>query len=67
MDFKPHVVLDIHESAILKKKSLGAEGWLTDFEAQFQCANHPNVNNALQTFTLPLSRSARPMPGALSR
>lgn len=51
MDFKPHVVLDIHESAILKKKSLGAEGWLTDFEAQFECANNPNVNKSLQDFT----------------
>ncbi|MFO8083910.1 MAG: M14 family zinc carboxypeptidase [Desulfobacterales bacterium] len=51
LQFKPHVVLDIHESALLKKKTLGAEGWLTDFEAQFECANNPNVNTALQTFT----------------
>ena len=51
MDVTPRGVLDIHESAILKKKSLGAEGWLTDFEAQFECANNPNVNKALQDFT----------------
>lgn len=51
MEFKPHVVLDIHESAILKKKSLGAQGWLTDFEAQFEYANNPNVNAVLQQFT----------------
>ncbi|NOY73854.1 MAG: hypothetical protein GXP14_16060 [Gammaproteobacteria bacterium] len=48
--FMPHVVLDIHESAILKKKSLGAQGFLTDFEAQFEIANHPNVESNLQTF-----------------
>lgn len=51
MDFKPHVVLDIHESALLKKKSLGAEGWLTDFEAQFEYANNPNVDDTLQQFS----------------
>lgn len=51
MEFKPHVVLDIHESAILKKKSLGAQGWLTDFEAQFEYANNPNVNQPLQQFS----------------
>lgn len=51
LEFKPDVVLDIHESALLKKKTLGAEGWLTDFEAQFECANNPNVNGALRRFT----------------
>jgi hypothetical protein len=50
LDFKPHVVLDIHESALLKKKSLGAEGWLTDFETQFDYANNPNVDQTLQQF-----------------
>lgn len=51
MAFEPHVVLDIHESAILKKKSLGAQGWLTDVEAQFEYANNPNVNQSLQQFS----------------
>lgn len=51
LEFKPHVVLDIHESALLKKKSLGAEGWLTDFETQFDYANNPNVDQALQQFS----------------
>jgi hypothetical protein len=51
LEFKPHAVLDIHESALLKKKSLGAEGWLTDFEAQFEYANNPNVERALQQFS----------------
>jgi len=51
LEFKPHVVLDIHESALLKKKSLGAEGWLTDFEAQFEYANNPNIDKALLQFS----------------
>ncbi|MCP5535216.1 MAG: hypothetical protein H7A51_03155 [Akkermansiaceae bacterium] len=51
MEFKPHVVLDVHESAVLKKKSLGAEGWLTDVEAQFEYANNPNVDKPLQDFS----------------
>ena len=50
LKFKPHVVLDIHESAVLKKKSLGAEGWLTDFEAQFEYANNPNIDEGLRLF-----------------
>lgn len=48
--FQPHVLLDVHESAILKKKSLGAQGYLTDFEAQFELANHANVDPRLRYF-----------------
>ena len=39
----PDVVLDLHESAIWKKQSLGAQGYLLDFEAQFEVANHPGI------------------------
>ncbi len=46
--FHPHVMLDVHESAALKKQSLGAQGFLIDFEAQFEPANHPNVHPALR-------------------
>lgn len=45
--FAPHAVLDLHESALWKKRTLGAQGWLTDFEAQVEYANHPNVEPAL--------------------
>lgn len=51
IEFRPHALLDIHESAILKKKSLGAQGYLTDFEAQFEYANHPNVAPELGAFS----------------
>lgn len=50
--FEPHVLLDIHESAILKKQSLYAQGYLTDFEAQFEIANHPNIDVSLRAFSL---------------
>ncbi|MBI4693060.1 MAG: hypothetical protein HY749_03485 [Gammaproteobacteria bacterium] len=39
----PDVLLDIHESAAFKRRTLGREGFLTDFEAQFDVANHPAV------------------------
>lgn len=45
---RPEVVLDVHESAILKKRSLGSQGYLTDFEAQFEIANNPNVDGAIR-------------------
>ncbi len=51
LEFRPHALLDVHESAILKKKSLGAQGYLTDFEAQFEYANHPNVAPELGAFS----------------
>lgn len=41
--YEPDAVLDSHESAVLKRKSLGREGWLTDFEIQFEIANNPGV------------------------
>ena len=41
--YEPDAVLDSHESAVLKRKSLGREGWLTDFEIQFEFANNPGV------------------------
>ena len=39
--YRPHVVLDAHESAALKRKSLGRAGYLTEFQAQFDVANNP--------------------------
>lgn len=42
--FRPHLLLDVHESAILKRRTLGREGFLTDFEAQFDPACHPAID-----------------------
>lgn len=44
--FAPQVVLDAHESAVLKRKSLAREGYLTDFNLQFERANHPALPEA---------------------
>ncbi len=49
---RPEVVLDVHESAILKKRSLGRQGYLTDFEAQFEMANNTNVAPRIRGLSL---------------
>lgn len=48
--WRPEVILDVHESAVLKKKSLGKQGYLIDFEAQFESANNPNVDREIRNF-----------------
>ncbi len=50
-EFAPHVVLDAHESAVLKQKTLALEGYMTDFETQFDCANNPAIPRALRDYT----------------
>ncbi len=40
---RPAVVLDAHESAALKRRTLWLEGYLTEFEAQFDVGNHPAI------------------------
>lgn len=45
--WQPDVLVDLHESALLKKKTLGAQGYLTDFEAQIETANNPNLDPEL--------------------
>jgi len=49
--WRPDVVVDIHESAVLKRKSLAKQGYLTDFEAQFEAANNPNVDEGIRSFS----------------
>jgi hypothetical protein len=49
--YRPEVVLDVHESAVLKRKSLAQEGYLTDFVVQFDYANNPSIAPALATFS----------------
>jgi len=40
---RPEVILDVHESGVYKPSTLGAQGFLTDVEAQFEYSNNPNV------------------------
>jgi hypothetical protein len=49
--WKPAIVLDAHESAILKKHSLALQGYVTDFQAQFEIANNPNVDAGIQALS----------------
>ena len=48
--FAPAVVLDAHEQAVLKRRTLGAAGYLTAFEAQFDVASAPAVPAVLREF-----------------
>ena len=48
--YAPEVVLDAHESAILKRNTLGREGYLTTFEAQFDVANSPAIPAAQRNY-----------------
>lgn len=48
--YAPDAVLDTHESAVLKRESLAREGYLTDFDAQFEIANNPALPEAMQAY-----------------
>lgn len=50
IDFAPDVILDAHESASYKRKTLGREGYLTDFEAQFDIANTPAIPSTIRAY-----------------
>ncbi|HMM74898.1 MAG TPA: M14 family zinc carboxypeptidase [Gammaproteobacteria bacterium] len=50
--YRPDALLDSHESAILKRKTLAKDGYLTDFDAQFEIANTPGVTDAMRRLTL---------------
>lgn len=60
--WQPAALLDVHESAIFKGKSLAPQGYMTDFEAQFEIANHPNVDPELRALT-----EGRMLPEILAR
>lgn len=47
---QPDALLDSHESAVLKRKTLAREGYLTDFNAQFEHSNNPAVPVALRSY-----------------
>jgi len=49
--WSPDVVLDVHEAPALKKKSLARQGYLMDFEAQFEAANNPNVDQDIRSYS----------------
>ena len=48
--YRPDVVLDAHESAALKRRTLAQAGYLTTFEAQLDYANNPAIAPSVQAF-----------------
>jgi hypothetical protein len=60
--WQPDALLDVHESAIFKGKTLARQGYMTDFEAQFEVANNPNVDPGLAALT-----KQRLLPAILER
>lgn len=51
-EYRPDALLDTHESAVLKRETLAKEGYLTDFDAQFEVANAAGVSPYLRRLTL---------------
>lgn len=51
-ELAPDLLLDSHESAVLKRQTLAKEGYLTDFDAQFEYSNNPSVPAALRQYAL---------------
>ena len=49
--WQPEVVLDVHESAVYKKNSLAKQGYLLDFEVQFEASNNTNVNPRIRNLS----------------
>lgn len=60
--WQPDVFIDLHESTIYKPETLARQGYLTDFEAQIEIANNPNVDESIRA----LSRE-RIRPAVVSR
>jgi Zinc carboxypeptidase len=48
--YRPEAVLDSHESAVYKRQTLAREGYLTDFNAQFESANNPAVLDVIASY-----------------
>ena len=48
--YRPLAVLDVHESAVLKRETLARQGYLTDFDAQFEAANNPGIVAPLRDY-----------------
>lgn len=49
--WQPAVLIDVHESAVFKRLTLARQGYMTDVEAQFEIATHPDVDPSLVSFS----------------
>ena len=50
--YAPEALLDSHESAVLKRKTLAKDGYLTNFDAQFEISNNPTIPVSLRDYAL---------------
>jgi Zinc carboxypeptidase len=50
--YQPDALLDSHESAVLKRKTLARDGYLTDFDAQFEIGNNPSIPAGVREYAL---------------
>ena len=46
--WRPDVFIDLHEATAYKPETLARQDYLTDFEAQIEIANNPNVDAAVR-------------------
>lgn len=60
--WRPDVFVDLHESGVFKEKTLARQGYMTNFETQFEIANNPNIDPAVAAFS-----RERLRPAALAR
>jgi hypothetical protein len=49
--WQPAVLIDVHESAVFKRLTLGRQGYMTDVEAQLETATHPDVDPGIAAFS----------------
>jgi len=60
--WQPDVFIDLHESSVFKPTTLARQGYMTNFQAQFEIANNPNIDSAVAEFS-----RERVRPAALAR
>lgn len=48
--YRPQAVLDIHESKAYKEESLAQQGYITDFDIQYEVGFEPNIDKRVRSF-----------------
>lgn len=48
--YRPQAVLDIHESKAYKEESLAQQGYITDFDIQYEVGFEPNIDKRVRNF-----------------
>lgn len=48
--YRPHTVMDIHESKAYKEESLAQQGYITEFDIQYEVGFEPNIDKRIRDF-----------------